>query len=431
MRAAGRKFSRAVDIVGVGITKLGLVTDTPEMKDMTSRELWAWAAKEAMDDARVSPADVDALFVGNMISELSEDQYHLGNVLVQWTGMTTPRGAWKPAVRVEGACASSSHALRQAAFSIAAGVYDVVIAGGVEINNAKIGSKAPGSPRKMTNQERLRSIYCHYDQAWELPQVSLQDMNLSQWILAYAREYGLSMETLYDVLDARIASNHGNGEANKLAYWSQPLAESAAKAGFDDAKAFLRSADHNPLAYWPLRLWDGPRRCDGAGAVVLCAAELSGRFGKKPVHYLGTGSAHGMSISEKMYSHPMILEASAQAYAMAGVTPGEVDVAEVYDYLASEYIIPAEDLGYFGRGEVWKALLDGRTTFRGDRPVNPSGGSSAGSAVGSIGVIQTYYLVKQLRGEAGANQIRPLPRIAQAYDCGAARDAVVHIYGKE
>ena len=425
------RLSRAVDIIGVGSTKLGLVAETPEIKDMTSRELWTWAAREAMQDAGVSPKEIDALFVGNMISELSEDQYHLGNVLIQWTGMGTGNGAWKPAVRLEGACASSSHAIRQAVFAIAAGAYDIVIAGGVEINNAKIDSKAPGAPRRMTNAERLRSIYCHYDQAWDLPQLSLQDMNLAQWILAYSQEYGLSIATLYDVLDARIASNHRNGESNLRAYWTRSLKDAAADAGFDNPKDFLRSTEHNPLAYWPLRLWDGPRRCDGAGAVILCAATLSEKFQKKPVHYLGTGNAHGTSISEKMFSHPMIREASRQAYEMAGASPGKVDVVEVYDYLASEYIIPLEDIGYFARGEAWKALLDGRTTFEGDKPVNPSGGSSAGSAVGSIGAIQTYYLVKQLRGEAGVNQIRPVPRIGLAYDCGAARDAVVHIYGRE
>jgi len=114
----------------------------------------------------------------------------------------------------------------------------------------------------------------------------------------------------------------------------------------------------------------------------------------------------------------MVLEASRQAYEMAGVSPGDIDVVEVYDYLASEYIIPMEDIGYFGKGEVWKALIEGRTTFEGDKPVNPSGGSSAGSAVGSIGSIQTYYLVKQLREEAGVNQIKPVPRIGLAYDCG-------------
>lgn len=427
----GNRLSRAVDIIGVGSTKLGFVTETPEIKNMTSRELWTWAAQEAMQDAGVSPRQIDALFVGNMISELSEDQYHLGNVLIQWTGMSAGNGAWKPAVRVEGACSSSSHAIRQAVFAVASGMYDIVIAGGAEINNAKVGSRAPGLPRRMTNDERLRAIYCHYDQAWDLPQLSLQDMNLSQWVLAYCKEYGLSIETLYDVLDARIASNYRNGESNAKAYWNRSLRDTAADAGFDNPRDFLRSPERNPVAHWPLRLWDGPRRCDGAGAVILCASEFSGNFQKQPVHYLGTGNAHGTSVSEKMYTHPMILEASRQAYEMAGASPTDIDAVEVYDFIAPEYIIPLEDLGYFGRGEAWKALLEGRTTFEGNKPVNPSGGSSAGSAVGSIGVIQTYYLVKQLRGEAGANQIRPVPKLGLAYDCGAARDAVIHIYGRD
>jgi len=426
----GRRLARPVDIIGVGITKLGLVTETAEIMNMTSRELWTWAAYEAMQDAGITPKEIDALFVGNMVSELSEDQYHLGNILIQWTGMGTGNGAWKSAVRLEGACASSSHAIRQGVFTIAAGMYDIVIAGGVEINNAKIGSKAPGEPRRMTNEERLRCIYCHYDQAWDLPQLSLQDMNLSQWIMAYMKRYGLDIETLYDVLDARISSNNFNGQFNPKAYWNRPLEDAAADAGFSNSREYLRSSEHNPIAHWPLRLWDGPRRCDGAGTVILCAAELSKQFQQKPIHYLGTGNSHGTSLSEKMYTHPMIIESSRQAYEMAGVSPGDIDAVEVYDYLASEYLIPLEDLGYFGRGEVWKALIEGRTTFKGDRPVNLSGGSSAGSAVGSIGVIQTYYLVKQLRGEAGANQIEPVPRIGLAYDCGAARDAVVHIFGR-
>jgi acetyl-CoA C-acetyltransferase len=283
----------------------------------------------------------------------------------------------------------------------------------------------------MTNEERLRTIYCHYDQAWDLPQLSLQDMNLSQWMLAYCKEYEVSIEALYDVLDARIASNYRNGEFNARAYWNRSLKDTAAEAGFDNPKDFLRSPKRNPIAHRPLRLWDGPRRCDGAGAVILCASDMSKRFQKKPIHYMGTGNAHGTSISEKMFTHPMIIEASRQAYEMAEVSPGDIDVVEVYDFIAPEYIIPLEDIGYYCRGEVWKGLLDGRTTFEGDKPVNPSGGSSAGSVVGSIGAVQTYYLVKQLRGEAGGNQIKPVPMVALAYDCGAARDAVVHIYGRD
>lgn len=424
-----KKLSRAVDIIGVGITNQGFVAEHSEVKDLTSRELWTWAAQEAIQDAGVSPKDIEGLFVGNMVSELSEDQYHLGNLLVQWIGLGIGDEAWKPSLRVEGACASSSHSIRQAAFSIAAGVYDIVIAGGVEINNCKIEAKAPGEPRRLTNDERMKTIYCHYDQTWEVSQFAIQDMVLAQWLLAYAKHYGLHLDAIYDVLDARILSNAYNGRLNPKAYWRGSIEELALKTGVDNPKDFLRSPAHNPTTTWPLRLFDGPRRCDGAAAVVLCASEVSNHFYKKPIHLLGTGNTHGKSFSRKMYTQPFIVEAARQAYEMAGVGPEDIDVVEVYDFLAPEYLIPLEDFGYFKRGEAWRGMIDQRTRFDSDKPVNISGGSSASSVVGSVGAVETYYLVKQLRGEAGDNQIRPVPKIGLMYDAGAARDCVINIYG--
>lgn len=425
-----KTLSRSVDILGVGLTNQGFVSDTPEVKYMTSRELWSWAAQEAIKDAAITAKELDALFVGNMISELSEDQYHLGNLLPQSTGLTVSEEVWKPSVRIEGACASSSHAIRQAAFAIAAGVYDIVIAGGVEINNCRIRSRDPGNPRKMTNEERLQSIYCHYDQAWEVSQLSIQDMVLAQWLIAYAKHYGLDVETMYDWLDARIFSNAYNGHLNPKAYWNGTIEELALNAGFEDPVAFLRSPDHNPVTYWPLRLFDGPRRCDGASAVLLCASEISEQFHKKPIRILGTGNAHGRSFSEKMYSQPFIVEAARQAYEMAGVGPGDIDIVELYDFVAPEYLIPLEDFGYFERGEAWQAVIHQRTRFDSDKPVNTSGGAAASSVVGSVGAVDTYYLVKQLRREAGANQVVPTPEIGLMYDAGAARDCIINIYGR-
>ena len=425
-----KKLARPVDIIGVGLTRQGFVSETPELKSMTSRELWSWAAREALQDAGITAKEPEALFVGNMVSELSEDQYHLGNLLTQWTGLTLGEEVWKPSVRIEGACASSSHAIRQALFAIAAGVYDIAIAGGVEINNCRIRSQDPGNPKRMTNEERLQSIYCHYDQAWEVSQLSIQDMVLAQWLIAYAKQYGLGVEDMYDFLDARIFSNAYNGHRNPTAYWNGTIEDLALKKGFEDPVDFLRSHEHNPVAYWPLRLFDGPRRCDGASAVVLCASEISGRLHKKPIRILGTGNAHGRSFSEKMYSQPFIVEAARQAYEMAGVGPGDIGVAELYDFVAPEYLIPLEDFGYFERGEAWEAVVHQRTRFDSDRPVNTSGGSAAGSVVGSVGAVETYHLVKQLRGEAGQNQVVPVPEIALMYDAGAARDCVINIYGR-
>lgn len=425
-----RRLARGVDIIGVGMTPLGFVSETPGLQNLSARELWVWAAGEAMEDAGVGVGDVDAFYLANMIGEYAEDQYHLNNVVAQWTGLGCGDGVWKGGVRVEGACASSSHAIRQAAFAVASGACDVVMAGGAEVNNAHFGARSPGEARKMTNEERLASIYCHYDQAWEMPQLAIQDMVLIQWLIAYAKEYGLDAGTLTDVLDARVLANNHNGCRNPRAYWTRPLEEVSAEAGFGDPREFLRSPKHNPVSYWPARLWDGPRRCDGAAVVILCAAEVAGRFRGKPVHVLGSGNAHGTSISEKMHTQPFIVEAARQAYEMAGLSPECVDLVEMYDFAPAEYLIPLEDVGYLPRGKGWKAVLDGRTRCEGDRPVNTGGGATAGLVVGAVGAIGTYHLVRQLRGEAGATQVDPTPRTGLLFDCGAARDAVIHLYGR-
>lgn len=424
------KFSRRVAIIGVGMSGLGFVTETPSIKNMTGRELWTWACAEAMKDAGISPCDIDALVVGNMVGEITENQYHMANVLARWTGLKVGDEVWKPAVRVEGACASSSHAIRQAAFAIASGVYDVVITGGVELNNAITNWKTPGQPRRMSNEDRIQTIYRHYDQAWELPQMSLQDQTLNQWLLAYSRRYGLSIDKLLDVLDARITSNYSNGSSNNRAYQHLSLEEQAIQKGFSSVHDFLRSPENNPVATWPSRLWDGPRRCDGAAAVIMCAADLVKETPCRPIYYLGTGNAGSNMLSELMYTHPFIVEAGREAFSMAGVIPSDIGLAEVYDFAPAEYLIPLEDLGYFKPGEAAQALLEARTTLKGDHPVNPSGGTMAGLVVGAVGSIMIYHMVQQLRGEAGQNQVRIPTKIGLVYDCGAARDAVVHILGR-
>lgn len=424
------KLMRPVDIVGVGMSDLGMVTETPSMLNMTTRELWTWAANEAIQDSGIPASEIEALFVGNMIGEYAEGQYHLGYVLGMWSGLSSGEDVWRSAVRIEGACASSSYALREAVFAVASGAYDVVLVGGVEISNARWNWQSPGQPRRMSNIERVQAIYSHYDQGWEMPNMIMLDHSLSQWLIAYAQRYGITPDQLYDILDARLISNYENGSLNPRAFWKGNLEDVARAAGFSDVRSFLRSPEYNPTTCWPVRRWDAPRRCDGAAALVVCAADVSKYAKSRPVQYLGCGSAmQTCGLSRRMYTQPFIVEAGKQAFAMAGVRPEQIGVVEMYDYGPAEYIVPLEDLGYFGPGETGPALLAGETKVSGKRPVNPSGGTSCGVAVGAVGAICTVHIVRQLRGEAGPNQVKPVPRYGLVYDCGAGRDAVVHILG--
>jgi acetyl-CoA C-acetyltransferase len=431
VRKSIKGLARPVDIIGVGLSDFGFATDAPCL-NLTTRELWAQAVSEAVKDAGITPSQIEALFVGNMRGDYNEGQYHLGYVLGMWSGLSLGNDAWKSSVRIEGACASSSHAIRQAVFAVASGAYDVVIAGGVEQSNTKWDWKNPGLAMNMSNPEVLNGIYAHLDQGWELPNMNMLDHILNQWIFAYAKRYGISKNDLYDIFDARIFSNWQNGVYTQGLYWNKPIASVLEEAGVNDIHEFLRSPVHNPVIIWPLRRWDYIRRCDGAAVVIICAADVSKYAKSKPIRYLGTGNALQTSaISRDMYTQPFIVEAGKEAYEMAGISPDDVDVVEMYDFGPAEYLIPLEDLGFLERGQSSEMLLKGETLYSGTRPVNPSsGGVTCGAAIGAVGAACIVHLTKQLRGEAGANQVNPLPKAGMVYDCGAARNAVIHLMGR-
>src|SRR5450756_634050 len=341
-----------------------------------------------------------------------------------WSGIVEVRGSHRSGMRFFFTGDTTGRVRR------CLGSYDVVIAGGVEISNAKWTWRTPGNPEKMTNQDRVQAIYGHYDQGWEMPQSAMLDHILSQWLIAYAKRYGLSQSELQDAMDTRLVSNCANGERNPRAYWSRPLADVAAEAGFKTVSDFLRSPNSNPTTCWPVRRWDAPRRCDGAAAAVICTSDLAQHFSGRPIHYLGTGNIMQTSgLSNEMWTQPFIVRSGQEAFDMAGVSPEVIDIVEMYDYGPAEYIIPLEDLGVFQRGETPQALAMGRTLFSGDRPVNCSGGTTSGVAVGAVGAYCLFHLVKQLRGEAGSCQASSRSRTGLIYDCGAGRDAVIHILG--
>jgi acetyl-CoA C-acetyltransferase len=118
-------------------------------------------------------------------------------------------------------------------------------------------------------------------------------------------------------------------------------------------------------------------------------------------------------------SFPATVRASREAYAIARLTPADVQVAEVHDCFTMAEIIATEDLGFFPKGKGGPAVEEGATGLEGKVAVNPSGGLIAkGHPVGATGCAQVYELVKQLRGEA-ANQVRDA-RIGLAHNLGGS-----------
>jgi acetyl-CoA acetyltransferase len=160
----------------------------------------------------------------------------------------------------------------------------------------------------------------------------------------------------------------------------------------------------------PLRLLDCAPRADGAAALVLVSAERARRLARRPVWITGYGEQHDSSnfMLEKkpltsFFAAPL---AARQAYEMAGRGPDDMDLVEIYEpFTICEIILP-EDLGFFPKGEGYRALEAGLTAREGRLPVNTSGGRlSLGHPAFVTGLLMLTYLVRQLRGEAGPAQL--------------------------
>jgi acetyl-CoA C-acetyltransferase len=199
-----------------------------------------------------------------------------------------------------------------------------------------------------------------------------------------------------------------------------------------DEMEFLHDDSANPYIAWPLRLFDCSPVSDGAAAVLLVSEELAKRYTDKPLYVAGTGHASDGALHGRatITSLPSVRDAARQAYEMAGVTPADIDLAEVHDCFTIAEIMATEDLGFFAPGQGWKAAEEGATARSGSRPINTSGGlKSKGHPVGASGIGQVVEIWKQLRGEAGARQVPGDLRLGLTHNVGGTgQTGVVHIF---
>ncbi len=390
-----RRLGRPVSIVGAGMSQFGAFPG----KD--SRDLFVEAFQDMLDhlDQGMDVQDIECAYVGNYSSDLFEHQGHTAPIIADWLGMTPV-----PVTRIENACASSSSALREGIMAIASGLYDIVLVGGME---------------KMTNlpTEGVTDVLATAaDGLYEVP----AGLTFPGIFGAIATAHMDRYETNLDHLLKVAIKNHENGALNPKAQFNvtiQNLADRrvarAQQRGlpvpeYNDEMDFLNDPQANPWIAWPLRLYDCAPITDGAACVLLVASELAHNFTDKPVHIIGTGQASGRPLhdAEELTSLSAAKIAASKAYEMAGVTPDDIQLAEVHDCFTIAEIVAAEDLGFFAPGEGPRAVDEGRTALTGDKPINTSGGLKAkGHPVGASGIAQIGEIFHQLRGEAGPRQV--------------------------
>ena len=381
-------------MVGAGMSAFGMY------KDKDSKDLFADAYREMLGsvDKGVDPNEIDALYLGNFTNDFFVHQAHWGPIISDLIGLIP-----KPVTRIEGACASSSLALREGVLSIASGIYDMVLVGGLE-EMSKL------STEQVAEGLALAGTPYEGDAGFTFPGI------FGAIATAYFAQYGASREHLMNV----TIKSHENARLNPKAQFNQSItemmvakAEKAKERGkpvpsWGDEKEFLRDPAANPMVAWPIHLFDCCPISDGASCMLLVAEELATQFSDIPIHVagIGQGSGRGLHAAETLTSFEATQHAAQEAYGMAAVTADDIQFAEVHDCFSMAEILHMEDLGFCAPGEGYRAVEEGLSNLDGPKPINTSGGLKCkGHPVGATGIAQLFEVWTQLRGEAGERQI--------------------------
>ncbi len=392
---------RPVVIIGAGMIPFER-NDDDSLVDMLAE-----AGLRAMDDAQLDDRPVDSVYVGNMASGLFNHQVSVASALVD-------RLALLPAAadRIENGPASGGSAIKNGFLAVASGFNDVVLVVGGEKMRDVIGPKATDIVAAMTHPQ------AEYIYGVTLPSLA------GMFARLYMEEYGITREHLSMV----AIKNQENGLLN-------PYAHIQMKITMEGILTHPQSHVNSPIVADPLHLYDCCPVSDGAAAVLLTTEEIAKELKKPIITIDGVGQAtdtHTLAERSDPTDLKAVRLASERAFAMAGVKPKDIDVAELHDAFTILEIAESEHVGFFKKGEGAKALEKGETKIDGKIPINPSGGLKArGHPVGATGVAQVVELVWQLRGDAGERQVKDAKRGFSLNFGGFGNNVLAFVLGRK
>jgi len=378
-----------VCVLGAGSTKYGRLDDS--ISDITIQ-----ASVDAIESAGIEPKEIKAGYISNVFG-VADKQVHLGPVVMSNLGISE-----RPSLSIESACGSGSVSFREAFANVYAGFYDAVLVTGVE----KVTHTG-------TDWTTTYFSYCS-DFFYEGGAGASFPGLFASIARAYLTEFKATEEDFAQV----AVKNHENGLLN-------PKAHLRKKITVDDV---MKSA----VVASPLKLYDCCPFSDGASSVIICSEKFAKERSKDYIQVIGSGrggSPAALQGREHLTTIPSTKIASEAAYKMAGITPKDIDFAEVHDCFTIAEILDTEDLGFFEKGQGVQAVREGQTKRNGQIPINPSGGlKSKGHPIGATGVGQIVEVFDQLTGKAGERTIKDA-KIGLTQNFGATgASCAVHIF---
>ena len=378
-----------VGIIGVG--QSNFVRGYPG----SIRELAFEGFKEAMGDAQIQIKDIDASIIAS--APEYDKQRSPAGVIAEYLGLIP-----QPTFYIESICSSSSTALKVAYSMIKAGLHDVV---------AIVGFQKMSEISSSESQERMGR---GADIQWESPFGTMMPAYYAMYARAHMATYGTTLE---DLAKIRVkAATYG--QINEKAVYRKSITMEM----FTDPESNMSATVAKPL-----RVGDCCANADGSSCIIVANEEKAKAMSDKPVWVLGIGAASeavNMAGRDLLTGLSVGIEAGKQAYAMAGVTSKDIDVAEVHDCFTIAEMMAYENLGFVKPGEG-KDLIASKETYKeGSIPVNVDGGLlSKGHPIGATGGSQIRTIVLQLREEAGEMQVKD-PEIGLVHNIGG-----VGLYG--
>jgi len=351
-----------VAVVGMGCTKFG------ERWDASANDLLVDAAYEAFEDAGIGPEDIQAAWVGTC------DAGSTGMLLAE-----PLRLPYIPITRVENACATASDAFRNACYPVAAGIYDMVLAIGVEkLKDTGISGLGGAQPPP----------------SHVLMPESTNPGNFALLATTYFSRYGLSFEEGKHMIGRVSWKSHKNGALCRNAHFQREVP--------------METILNAPMIAWPLGLFDCCGVSDGSAAAIITTPEIAKSMRKDYITVkalqIAIAPRDGKYNSKYDYTHvEATVWAGEAAYKEAGITNPreEISMGEVHDCFSITEAVTMEDLRFSERGKVRGDIESGRFDLDGAQPIQPDGGLKCfGHPVGASGIRMIYEMYKQLQGRA-------------------------------